>query len=58
MIGGAIGNLADRLLHGAVTDFISVGTFPVFNIADAAICIGAGLLILEASIRPKNARRR
>lgn len=44
-LGGALGNLVDRLLHdGHVTDFISVGNFPVFNIADASISIGVALL--------------
>ena len=46
MLGGAAGNLIDRLIQGHVTDFISVGTFPVFNIADASISIGTALMIL------------
>jgi signal peptidase II len=45
-LGGAAGNLIDRLTIGHVTDFISVGTFPVFNIADASITIGAAVLFL------------
>lgn len=46
-LAGATGNLIDRLTQdGKVTDFISVGTFPVFNIADASITIGTALLIL------------
>jgi signal peptidase II len=46
-MGGALGNLIDRLtLGGSVTDFISVGTFPVFNIADSSITIGVIVLIL------------
>ena len=45
-LGGAIGNLTDRLTVGHVTDFISVGTFPVFNVADASISIGAAVLFL------------
>jgi len=45
-LGGALGNLADRLTIGYVTDFISVGTFPVFNVADAGITSGAALLLL------------
>lgn len=45
-LGGALGNLIDRILFGPVTDFISVGTFPVFNIADSSITIGVGLLVL------------
>ena len=45
-LGGAIGNLIDRLRIGYVTDFISVGTFPVFNIADASISLGCVVLLL------------
>ena len=45
-LGGAIGNLIDRLTIGHVTDFISVGTFPVFNIADSSISIGCVVLLL------------
>ena len=45
--GGAVGNLGDRILNGGVTDFISVEFFPyVFNVADAAILIGAVLLTI------------
>ena len=42
---GALGNLIDRLLLGTVTDFISVGTFPVFNVADASISVGVAVLV-------------
>jgi signal peptidase II len=45
-LGGALGNLIDRIVFGPVTDFISVLGFPVFNIADSAITVGVGLLIL------------
>ncbi len=45
-LGGAVGNLIDRLRQGYVTDFISVGTFPVFNIADSSISIGVAVLAL------------
>lgn len=51
-LGGAIGNLIDRvrvgdgLFGGPVTDFISVGRFPVFNVADSCITVGVGFLIL------------
>lgn len=44
-LGGAIGNLIDRLTLGHVTDFISVGNFPVFNVADASISVGAAVLL-------------
>ena len=43
--GGAIGNIADRIRLGHVTDFIDVGIWPVFNIADSSIVIGIGLMI-------------
>ncbi len=45
IMAGALGNLIDRFWLGAVTDFISVSTFPVFNLADSFICIGVALLI-------------
>jgi signal peptidase II len=46
-MGGALGNLGDRLTqNGQVTDFISVGSFPVFNIADSSISVGVAVLIL------------
>ncbi|NOQ90305.1 MAG: lipoprotein signal peptidase [Gammaproteobacteria bacterium] len=51
ILGGAIGNLIDRALTGEVVDFIQVYYstyyFPAFNIADSAITVGAGLLILD-----------
>lgn len=45
-LGGALGNLIDRIIFGPVTDFISIGTFAVFNIADSSITVGVGLLVL------------
>ena len=46
-LSGALGNLIDRLMmDGKVTDFISVGKFPVFNVADSSITVGTALLIL------------
>ncbi len=45
-LGGAIGNLIDRLLFGAVTDFISVGTFYIFNVADASINVSVVMLLI------------
>ena len=52
-LGGALGNLADRLTIGHVTDFVSVGNFPVFNVADASITIGAILLFLSVWLRER-----
>ncbi|MDH5507192.1 MAG: signal peptidase II [Anaerolineae bacterium] len=45
-LGGALGNLIDRISFGYVTDFLSVGNFPVFNVADSSISVGVGLLLL------------
>ncbi len=53
IIGGAIANLIDRVPDGVVTDFIAVGTFPVFNIADACITVGAGMLLMESLVHKK-----
>lgn len=46
VIGGAMGNLIDRLTLGAVVDFIKIFAWPTFNLADAAIVVGFFLLIL------------
>ena len=45
-MAGAMGNLIDRLYRGFVTDFISVGKFPVFNVADSCITMGVVVLLL------------
>jgi signal peptidase II len=51
ILGGAAGNVLDRILHGSVTDFIEVGLgsyrWPAFNVADSAITVGAALVIIE-----------
>ncbi len=52
-LGGAVGNLIDRLRAGEVTDFISVGRFPVFNVADASISIGVVILLLGIWIKER-----
>jgi signal peptidase II len=57
-LGGAAGNLVDRLTMGRVTDFISVGAFPVFNVADASITVGVMVLLLGVWIRERIERRR
>lgn len=44
-LGGALGNLIDRLTLGQVTDFISIGTFPVFNLADTSITLSVIVLL-------------
>ena len=50
-LGGALGNLVDRLTMGKVTDFISVGTFPVFNLADASISVGVVVLLVSVWLK-------
>tara|TARA_R110000868_G_scaffold159_3_gene1737 strand:+ start:125345 stop:125812 length:468 start_codon:yes stop_codon:yes gene_type:complete len=58
ILGGAIGNLWDRVMLGHVIDFISVhwhnSYFPAFNIADSAITIGAILMILDMIVHPEH----
>jgi signal peptidase II len=60
ILGGAIGNVVDRLLHGYVVDFVQVHWrgwyFPAFNVADSAITIGAACLILDELLRVRRAR--
>jgi signal peptidase II len=57
VLGGAAGNLADRLargddpLHGAVVDFIDLQWWPVFNVADIGVVVG-GLLLVVIGMRP------
>jgi signal peptidase II len=60
VLGGALGNLADRLarspgfLRGHVVDFVAVGWWPLFNIADSCITIGAILLIVRTLFPPRD----
>jgi signal peptidase II len=61
ILGGALGNLFDRLVHGYVVDFIQVHWanryyFPAFNLADSAITIGAACLILDELRRVRRTR--
>ncbi|MWN05335.1 signal peptidase II [Gilliamella sp. Pas-s95] len=57
ILGGALGNLFDRLYHGFVVDFLDVNFgdwhYPTFNIADCAICVGIGLFIFYSYKKPK-----
>ena len=57
ILGGAIGNLCDRIIRGTVTDFIEIyqgsWIFPAFNVADSAITVGAVLLLIDI-LRPKH----
>jgi signal peptidase II len=60
IMGGAVGNVVDRLLHGYVVDFIQVHYggwyFPAFNLADSAITLGAICLILDELLRVRRER--
>jgi len=57
-LGGAAGNLIDRLhMNFEVTDFISVGTFAVFNIADASISIGVAVLLLGVWLKERQEKK-
>ena len=67
ILGGALGNVIDRLLHGHVIDFLQLrfdvlapifrgGYFPAFNLADSAITLGAVCLILDEILRVRRAR--
>ncbi|MCK9246298.1 MAG: signal peptidase II [Anaerolineaceae bacterium] len=46
ILGGALGNMIDRVQLGFVTDFIAVGRFPVFNVADSSVTVGVALMLL------------
>ena len=53
IVGGALGNLFDRVKDGAVVDFISVGWWPAFNIADSSISVGMCLLLVTMLLGEK-----
>ncbi len=58
VVGGAVGNLIDRVRFGYVVDFLDFHWgyryhFPAFNIADSAICVGVGILILDILVQPE-----
>lgn len=61
ILGGAIGNVVDRLMHGYVVDFLDFHWggwhYPAFNVADIAICTGAACLVLDEVLRSRRARR-
>ncbi len=60
VLGGAIGNVVDRLVHGYVVDFLDVHWagwhFPAFNVADSAITLGAACLLLDELLRVKRSK--
>ncbi|TVY00601.1 signal peptidase II [Cohnella terricola] len=57
ILGGAVGNFLDRALYGEVVDFLQFNfgsyTFPIFNLADTAICVGVGMVILDTLLTMK-----
>lgn len=57
-LGGAVGNLSDRIKYGHVIDFISVGNFPVWNIADACITVGVVILLIGVWMQEKREKTR
>jgi len=54
LLGGALGNVIDRIRYGAVTDFIKLPAWPAFNVADISITLGV-LVLLYVTERPRNA---
>jgi signal peptidase II len=52
VVGGALGNLVDRVLAGQVTDFLYVHLWPVFNVADSAVVVGVGVLVVWLLFKP------
>lgn len=57
-LAGALGNWIDRMTIGYVVDFISVGGFPVFNVADSSITIGVAVLMLGMYLQERKERKR
>ena len=62
ILGGALGNLIDRVWHGEVIDFILVHWqqyyWPAFNVADSAICVGVGLRLLDLILEERDTRKK
>lgn len=56
--GGAVGNLIDRMTIGHVTDFISIGNFAVFNVADASVSVGVAVMIIGLWVQEKKEKDR
>jgi len=57
ILGGALGNLFDRLLYGFVVDYISFSFWPAFNVADSALCIGALLLVYNELVESSRKKK-
>ena len=56
MVGGSIGNLIDRLTLGYVVDFVAIGRFPVFNLADSCVTVSVILLLISTIIEERKAQ--
>jgi signal peptidase II len=56
IVGGSIGNLIDRLTLGYVVDFVAVGRFPVFNLADSCVTVSVILLLISTIIEERKAQ--
>jgi signal peptidase II len=52
ILGGTLGNLVDRVRFGSVVDFLDLGWWPIFNVADMGISVGIGLLLLQMILAP------
>ncbi len=63
VLGGAVGNYIDRLARGFVIDFLEAHWYeqaywPAFNVADSAICVGVGLLVVDSFVRKENKEKK
>ena len=56
-LGGALGNMIDRIFVGRVTDFLSVGNLPVINLADASLSVGVAILIIGIWIQDRRMKQ-
>ncbi len=56
-LAGAVGNLIDRIFFGHVTDFISVGNFAIFNIADSSITVGVTILLIAVWLQDRKEKK-
>jgi signal peptidase II len=56
-LAGAVGNLIDRIFFGHVTDFISVGNFAIFNIADSSITVGVAILLIAVWMQDRKEKK-
>lgn len=57
-LAGAVGNLIDRIFFGRVTDFISVGNFAIFNVADSSITVGVIILLIAVWWQDRNEKKK